>query len=91
MSHHDKRGRTYSDIRECKTTRRSITAPIICPGGYPVKVGFRSPETSRYLVGMRVDAGEIGIRREMYWGWMQRNEFIEAGSRREKVDTRQSR
>jgi hypothetical protein len=40
---------------------------------------------------MRVNDGEIGKRGKMYRGRVQRNEFIEAGSRREKVNTRESR
>jgi hypothetical protein len=91
MRHHDDRGRTYSRYKRAKDHSRSITEPVVCPGGYPVKVAFSSPETSRYFVRMWVDDRAIGIWAKMYRGWVQGNELIHSGSRREKVDTRQSR
>jgi hypothetical protein len=39
---------------------------------------------------MRVNDGEISKRGKMYQGRVQKNKFIEARSRREKVNTRQS-
>src|SRR6266446_4534765 len=84
-----------SDLFRHKRTKdhtlRSITAPIICPGGYPVKVAFRSPETSRYLVRMWGDGRAIGKWAKVYRGRVQGNKFIQSRSRREKVNTRQSR
>jgi hypothetical protein len=91
MSHHDERDRTYLNIRERSSAHRSITTPVTCPGWYPVKVPFCCPETSRYLVGMWVDNGAIGKRTKMYRGRVQGNEFIQSRSRRENINTRESR
>src|SRR5258708_29765539 len=77
------------DIRERTTAHRSITAPVTCPGWYPVKVPFCSPETSRYLVGMWVNTGAIGNGTKMFGGGGKEKDLTQPSSGSENLNTKQ--